>query len=88
MWDWRNSQYVNHQPYIFINFIDDADSSTMQKYDNTERQYEMRNWVTVHYADKYSEEDYSGEVGGWEWKHCLVTRAILWGGIEGEIPGT
>lgn len=40
---WRNSQYVNHQANISINFDDDVDSSPMQKY-NTGRQCEVRDW--------------------------------------------
>ena len=34
----------------------------MQKYDNTERQYEVGDWVIVHYAEESSEDDYPGEV--------------------------
>ena len=59
---WRNLQYVNNQPDISINFIDDFDSSPMQKYDNTKRQNDIGVWVIVHYADKYSEYDFPGEV--------------------------
>ena len=31
----------------------------MQKYDNTERQYEVGDKVILHYADRYSENDCS-----------------------------
>ena len=58
---WRNSKYVNHQPDISINFIDDVDSSPMQKC-NLVRQYEVGDWKITHYADEYSEDDYPGEV--------------------------
>ena len=58
---WRNLQYVNNQPDISINFID-FDSSPMQKYDKTKRQNDTGVWVTVHYADTYSEYDFPGEV--------------------------
>ena len=34
----------------------------MQKYDNTERQSEVGDWLIVHYTEKYSEDDYPGEV--------------------------
>ena len=37
-------------------------SSSMQKYDNTEMQYEVGDWVIVHYADKYSKDDQPGDV--------------------------
>ena len=60
MKQWRNLQYDNHQPNISINFIDDVDSFPLQKYDNTERQYEVGDWVI--YTGKYSEDDYPGEV--------------------------
>ena len=37
----KHLQYVNHQLDISINFTDYFDSSSMQQYDNTERQYEV-----------------------------------------------
>ena len=45
-----------------LQYVSDIDSSPLQKYDNTERQNKARDWVIVHYADKYSEDDNPGEV--------------------------